>query len=110
MNAKRATDGKAPPESAIQQITLALVDHPAVVEVSVVPCQHPSGGQRPVAFVVARGACSEAELRQHVREKLGEDAGLDKVVFLDSLPRSVSGKVDRRRLEAGEFTASPPSA
>jgi propionyl-CoA synthetase len=109
MDAKRATDGQTP-EVAIQEITLALVDHPAVVEVSVVPCQRPGGGQQPVAFVVTRGACSESELQRHVREKLGLEAGLQRVVFLNALPRSVSGKVDRRRLAAGQFTASPPSA
>ncbi len=110
MDTEQATNGKTPPEVVSQQLTRALIEHPAVVEVSVVPCQSASGGRQQVAFVVARGACSEEDLQRHARAKLGADARLDKVVFLDALPRSVSGKVDRRRLEAGEFSAPPPSA
>jgi acyl-coenzyme A synthetase/AMP-(fatty) acid ligase len=93
------------PEVTIQEITLALVSHPSVAEVSVVPCRLPDGGQQVVAFVVPRGeACGADELQAHVKAGLGGRQPLDKVVFLEALPRSVSGKVDRRRLETGEFS------
>lgn len=89
----------------IQEITLALVSHPCVAEASVVPCPLPDGGRQVVAFVVPRGAdCSEEALRARLHTQLAGKDPLDKVVFLDALPRSVSGKVDRRRLEAGEFS------
>lgn len=93
------------PEVTIQQITLALISHPAVAEVSVVPCRLPDGGQQVVAFVVPHGKeCGVESLQTHVSGQLAGKGLLDKVVFLDALPRSVSGKVDRRRLETGEFT------
>lgn len=99
------------PEVTIQQITFALSDHPAVAEVSVVPCQHPDGGQQRVAFVVPRAgagkACTQEALDAHAAGKLGPGPWLEKVVLLDALPRSASGKVDCLRLESGEFNATP---
>lgn len=97
-------DGQSP-ETIHQQITLALVQHPAVLEASVVPCRMPTGDRRLVAFVVPRPSaeCTPEALREFVRERLGPQGTPDKVIFLDALPRSVTGKVDRKRLESGEF-------
>lgn len=104
--AHSSVPGREPgPEVTIQDITLALVSHPSVAEVSVVPCRLPEGGQQVVAFVVPRGGeCGVDELHAHVKTLLGDRDLLDRVVFLETLPRSVSGKVDRRRLETGEFS------
>ncbi len=100
-------DGPSQPEVTIQQVTLAMIDHPTVAEVSVVPCVHPERGAEIVAFVVPHGTAPENEenLRAYVDKRLGTTGLLAKVVYLDELPRSATGKVDRRRLEAGEFSA-----
>ncbi|MCP5522466.1 MAG: acyl--CoA ligase [Verrucomicrobiales bacterium] len=106
MDSGHASTPGSEPEVTIQEITLALVGHPAVAEASVVPCRLPDGGRQVVAFVVPRGnACDASELQTHVSSQLGDRGRPDKVVFLEALPRSVSGKVDRRRLETGEFNA-----
>lgn len=107
MDVTRVGEGGQSPETIHQQITLALVQHPAVLEASVVPCRMPEGDQRVVAFVVPRSGadCTPESLREFVRQQLGPQATPDKVIFLDALPRSVSGKVDRKRLESGEFAA-----
>lgn len=105
MDTGRKGDDRRQPEVTVQQITLALIDHSGVAEVSVVPCHHPQHGQQLVAFVVPHVSAkpAESELRSHVDERLSGVGLLSKVVFLDSLPRSATGKVDRRRLETGEF-------
>ncbi|MCP5517279.1 MAG: hypothetical protein H7A45_08500 [Verrucomicrobiales bacterium] len=105
MDTGRQNEARQQPEVTVQQVTLALVDHPGVAEVSVVPCHHPDKGSELVAFVVRRPAADppEAELLAHVDHRLSGAGLLRRVVFLDSLPRSATGKVDRRRLEAGEF-------
>lgn len=114
MDTDTMSSSRPRPEVTIQQITLALSEHPAVAEVSVVPCQHPDGGRQRVAFVVPRAGaaqtCSLGALEAHVAGKLGPGPWLDKVVLLDALPRSASGKVDCLRLESGEFNATPAPA
>jgi acyl-coenzyme A synthetase/AMP-(fatty) acid ligase len=58
---------------------------------------------KPIAFVVAREPREglAEELRAHVRERLAPYKHPREVVFLDALPRTHLGKVDRGRLRAG---------
>ncbi|HYJ34071.1 MAG TPA: benzoate-CoA ligase family protein [Candidatus Binatia bacterium] len=80
-----------------------LLDHPAVVEAAVVGAADGSGLVKPIAYVVARERRDGLadELRAHVRERLAPYKHPREVVFLDALPRTHLGKVDRGRLRAG---------
>ena len=62
-----------------------------------------SGLVKPIAYVVARERREGLadELRAHVRERLAPYQHPREVVFLDALPRTHLGKVDRGRLRAG---------
>ncbi|HEV8580076.1 MAG TPA: non-ribosomal peptide synthase/polyketide synthase [Thermoanaerobaculia bacterium] len=85
------------------EIEAALLRHPAVAAAAVVA---DSGGARLVAHWVGRpGVPKEvppAELREFLRRTLPESMVPSLFVRLESLPRTPSGKLDRRALPAPE--------
>jgi acetyl-CoA synthetase len=85
--------------SAIE-IERALLSHPEVREAAVVGVADALRGQVPQAWVVARRPSPElAEaLQAHVRERLGRHEFPRDVRFVETLPRTPAGKVDRHAL------------
>jgi benzoate-CoA ligase family protein len=77
-----------------------LLQHPAVREVAVVGVKDGAGLVKPCAFVVADAASTElgAELQAFARAQLEPYKYPREVVFLDLLPRTHLGKVDRHAL------------
>jgi O-succinylbenzoic acid--CoA ligase len=78
-----------------------LARHPAVAEVAVVGRDHPEWGQQVVAVVVASPAAAPPtleELRTHVKRELPAFAAPRSLELLDSLPRTLLGKVERHAL------------
>lgn len=77
-----------------------LLEHAAVAEAAVVGLLDATGLMKPVAFVVARErrAGLDEELRAFVRERLAPYKHPREVTFLDALPRTHLGKVDRGAL------------
>jgi acyl-CoA synthetase (AMP-forming)/AMP-acid ligase II/uncharacterized membrane protein len=78
-----------------------LSRHEAVADVAAIGMQDRDFGQRLRAFVVLeRGKqASEDELKAHVRSNLARYKVPREIVFLDELPRNVTGKVLKRELE-----------
>ncbi|MGW1895535.1 AMP-binding protein [Streptomyces sp. NPDC002004] len=78
----------------------ALLRHPDVVETAVVGRPDEARGQVVVAYVVLReGARRDAEaLRAFVKAELVPYKAPREVVFLDALPRTATGKLQRFRL------------
>jgi benzoate-CoA ligase len=83
----------------------ALGTHPAVREAGVAGVDVEPGRRRPVAWVVVReggpgeaGEALAAELTAHVAAALGEAMAPAAVRFVDALPRTATGKVQRFRL------------
>ncbi len=74
-----------------------LLRHPAVQEVAVVGMPHDKWGEAPHAFVVLReGASAKAEeLRLFVRENLAHFKAPQWVNFVDDLPKTATGKVQK---------------
>ncbi len=93
---------------APQEVESCLLLHPAVAEAAVVGVADASGLVKPRAYVVprearggpARDALAE-ELRAFVRERLEPYKHPRDVIFVDALPRTHLGKVDRGRLRRG---------
>ena len=56
-------------------------------------------GEKPLAFVVKKGATSEQDLENYVASKVSSYKKLAGVVFVDSVPKSPSGKILRRILK-----------
>ncbi|HET9983417.1 MAG TPA: benzoate-CoA ligase family protein, partial [Longimicrobiales bacterium] len=87
---------------APKDVENCLLQHPAVREVAVVGVSDADGLVRAHAYVVCEGASAElAEtLKAFVRERLEAYKAPREVVFLDALPRTHLGKVDRGKLRA----------
>lgn len=97
-----------------QEVENCMLRHPAVREVAVVGVVEEDGLTRPHAFVVPAGEGGDtgpgddglkATLMAFVAERLESYKAPRSIVFLDSLPRTHLGKVDRGHLRA----ARPPS-
>ncbi|MGX4689249.1 AMP-binding protein [Streptomyces sp. JNUCC 63] len=87
----------------------ALLRHPDVVEAAVVGRPDEARGQVVVAYAVLReGAPREAEaLRAYVKSELAPYKCPREIVFLDALPRTATGKLQRFRLRADSSTQRP---
>lgn len=90
-----------------KEVESILLSHPAVDDVCVVPVPHPVKGQAPVAWVVAREAVSEDELKDWFLARGPAYAHPRHVFFLDALPVSGTNKLDRKRLEEDARRALP---
>lgn len=83
----------------------ALISHPAVLEAAVVGARDRGGLTKPKAFVVLRDAAraQDAEtmtdlLKTHVKERIGVWKYPRWVEFVDALPKTATGKIQRFRL------------
>lgn len=86
-----------------QEVESCLLDHPAVIECAVVGIPDDDGLLKPVAFVVPRSNNDpnlEDDLKNHVLARLEPYKHPRRVVFLDALPTTHLGKVDRGKLKA----------
>ena len=85
---------------APQEVENCLLEHPAVQEVAVVGVVGEHGLVKPHAFVVARERREglAEELQAFVRGRLEPYKYPREVTFLEALPRTHLGKVDRARL------------
>src|SRR5262245_43073003 len=78
-------------------IEAALYKHPAVVECAVIGVPHEKWGETPKALVVLKPGTklSEAELIAFSREHLAHFKCPTSVEFLDALPRTATGKLQK---------------
>lgn len=81
-----------------QELESCLLEHPAVGEAAAVPVEDESGLLRPVAFVVGKDNVSEEELKDWVLERLEPYKHPRRVVFIEEMPQTHLGKVDRGKL------------
>ena len=70
-----------------------------MIECAVVGAQQ-NGLTVPRAYVVARTQLEERALQDFVRERLSPHKYPREVVFVDDLPKTPSGKLDRKALRA----------
>ena len=85
------------------EVESALLLHPAVLECGVVGMPDEDRGQLVQAFVVLKPGYSANdalihELQEHVKEVIAPFKYPRKVVFIDALPRTETGKLQRFRL------------
>ena len=86
-----------------QEVENALIEHPAVQESAVVGLPDPDRGQVVAAFVVVApgfepGEALAAELQAHVRRVTAPYKYPRRIEFVESLPKTVSGKIRRDAL------------
>ena len=90
------------------EIESALVAHEAVVEAAVIGKPDPVKGEAIKAFVILKKGYSGSpelieELKKWVRQEIGPIAIPSEIEFVDSLPKTRSGKIMRRVLKAKEL-------
>jgi acyl-coenzyme A synthetase/AMP-(fatty) acid ligase len=88
-----------------------LLQHPAVLESGVVGGGDPNGLIKPVAFVVLKEACRasremEHELQEFVKKTTAPHKYPRAVIFVESLPKTSTGKIKRYQLRelVGQMT------
>jgi acyl-coenzyme A synthetase/AMP-(fatty) acid ligase len=86
------------------EIEDTLLAHPEVVECAVVGHEE-EGLTVARAYVVTRAELEPADLQEFVRERLAGHKVPRQVSFVDELPKTPSGKIDRRSLRETEAVA-----
>jgi len=89
------------------ELESALIEHPAVMEVAVVPSPDPLRLAVPKAFLIlAHDAPGSAELARHIlefaREHLAPYKRVRRIEFVSELPKTISGKIRRVELRQME--------
>ena len=89
------------------EIENCLVKHAAVANAAVVPSPDPERGNVVKAFIVLTPGCVpsaalEGEIRAHVRGRLAPYEYPKEIEFIDALPMTTTGKVQRRVLRLRE--------
>ncbi|XP_051147827.1 4-coumarate--CoA ligase 1-like [Andrographis paniculata] len=91
------------------ELEALLVNHPHISDAAVVPMNNEEAGEVPVAFVVRSNGSTitEDEVKQFVSKQVVFYKRINRVFFIDAIPKSPSGKILRKdlrtRLSAGEF-------
>jgi 4-hydroxybenzoate-CoA ligase len=89
------------------EVEAALITHPAVLEAAVVPATDSNGLIKPKAFVVLKDRCGRGpnralyeELKVHVKRSIGPWKYPRWIEFVDSLPKTATGKIQRFMLRS----------
>jgi acetyl-CoA synthetase len=87
------------------EVESALVAHPAVAEAAVIGLPHEVKGHAIHAYCVLRQGFKASddlaeEIRAHVAQHMGPIVRPERIVFVDTLPKTRSGKIMRRVLKA----------
>lgn len=80
------------------EVESRLLEHPQVEEAAVVGLADEHGLDKPVACVVAAGDVTADELVQWCRDGLAAFKRPRQVIFLDRLPKTATGKIQRFRI------------
>jgi 4-hydroxybenzoate-CoA ligase len=87
------------------EVEEALISHPAVLESAVVGAQDNDGLTKPKAFVVLQDGARQQDvetvkelLKAHVKERIGVWKYPRWIEFVDGLPKTATGKIQRFRL------------
>jgi len=86
------------------EIESVLLAHPQVLDAAVVGVPHDTWGEVGRAFLVVDDGFDEDDLRAFLEERLARYKLPRSIVRLDALPLTAIGKVDKKRLEAGEIS------
>lgn len=98
------------------EVEAVIAAHPGVADVAVMGVEHPEWGEVGLALVVAgEAALSDHDIQSHCASRLASYKRPKHVVFVDAIPRSASGKVQKHILRqtyshlSSSTSASGPS-
>lgn len=82
------------------EIDEVLRAHPAVAEAVSFGVPHPTWGEEVEAAVVLRESVKESDLLAYCRDRLADFKCPKKIHFVESIPRTATGKIQRRSVAA----------
>lgn len=88
-----------------REVEDALYAHPDVAEAAVFGMPDSRKGERIVAHIVA-SSLTETALREHLEERLTRYKLPQQIVFVDTLPKTAIGKIDKAAIRANATEAS----
>lgn len=80
------------------EVDAALLEHPSVAEAVCFAAPDEKYGECVQAAVVLNGECEESEIQDFCRERLADFKIPDVIYFADELPRTATGKIQRRHV------------
>src|SRR3990170_164278 len=82
------------------ELEALLLEHPAILDAAVIPKERAEAGEFPKAFVVLRPGAevSGEDLMGFIAERVAPYKKVREVEFVESIPKSLSGKILRREL------------
>ncbi len=86
------------------EVEQALAAHPAVLESAVVAHRDDDGLEKPKAFIVLKDPAAATDpkgLQNHVKDRIGKWKYPRWIEFVDDLPKTATGKIQRFRLREG---------
>jgi natural product biosynthesis luciferase-like monooxygenase protein/amino acid adenylation domain-containing protein len=93
------------------EIEATLKQHPGVKDAAVVAPEETGGGRRLVAYLMAdEQKPAVQDLRNHLKQKLPEYMVPSALVYVDHLPLTANGKIDRKALTRREVTDAEEAA
>jgi acyl-CoA synthetase (AMP-forming)/AMP-acid ligase II len=80
----------------------AAVGHPNVAEAAVIGVHHPKWDERPLLIIVPKvaGGLSKGEILEFLRDKVAKWWLPDDVLFVDEIPHTATGKIQKMQLRA----------
>ncbi|MFZ5615710.1 MAG: AMP-binding protein [Pseudomonadota bacterium] len=88
-----------------REVEEALSSHPAVKECCVVGAPDEKWGESVVAVVVSRTEADQEQLIQHVKSRKGVLIAPKRIVFVEALPMTSLGKIDRKAVREQFWTS-----
>ena len=91
------------------ELEAVLVTHPCVADAAVIPCPDEEAGEVPKAIVVLRQASEPEAIMEFVAERVAPHKRIRYLEFVDTIPKSPSGKILRRVLVESDRAKSAAS-
>ncbi|KAK7255020.1 hypothetical protein RIF29_28419 [Crotalaria pallida] len=93
------------------ELEALLLSHPNISDVAVVPMKDEAAGEVPVAFVVRSNGdidtTTEDEIKHFISKQVVFYKRINRVFFIEAIPKSPSGKILRKDLRAKLATGVP---